>query len=136
MNTNWLVMRDVSEPVKTTLNPLHRTSNVLPSGLATVVTACPASQDGLAVRSGFIGPKREPGGASGVICWPILGRSCESGLVVACAWAKVLDRQNPIVKLAAARGSRCCTFLVICRRLRINRVPEGSRSSLDYSSFS
>src|ERR1039457_6519714 len=63
MNTSWLVMRDVSEPVKTTFNPLHRTSSVLPSGLATVVTACPASQDGLAVRSGFIGSERAPGGA-------------------------------------------------------------------------
>src|ERR1039458_8236875 len=102
MNTNWLVMRDVSEPVKTTLNPLHRTSSVLPSGLATVVTACPASQDGLAVRSGFIGSQTE------------------SGLAVSCAWAKVLERQNTIVKPAAARGSRCCTFLVICWRLRIH----------------
>src|ERR1017187_4903417 len=120
MNTNWLVMRDVSEPVKTTLNPLHRTSSVLPSGLATVVTACPASQDGLAVRSGFIGSKREPGGASGVVCWAPFGRSCEYGVAVSCAWAKVLDRQNTIVNPAAARGSRCCTFLVICWRLRIH----------------
>src|SRR5664279_461322 len=124
MNTNWLVVRSASVPLKTTFIPLHRTSIVLPSGLTTLGTACPASQDGLAVRSGFIGPKREPGGASGVICWPILGRSCESGLVVACAWAKVLDRQNTIVKLAAAHGSRCCTVLVICWRLRIHRVPE------------
>src|ERR1017187_2566689 len=61
------------------LYPLVRTSRVLASGLTTVVTACPASHAGLSGRSGFIGSNREFWGASGVICWPKLARTCAGG---------------------------------------------------------
>src|ERR1017187_1327776 len=59
-------------PLKMRLNPLVRTSRVLP--LTTLETACPASQGSPftihGVTSGWIW---EPVGASGVIHWVIFG---------------------------------------------------------------
>src|SRR5438270_6946985 len=58
------------------LYPLVRTSSVFPSGLTMVVTACPARYCGLSARPGFTGTNEAPVGATGVICWPLLGMVC------------------------------------------------------------
>ena len=74
------------------------------SGLTTVETAYPASQPVSHVAVGSFssvsnGSNREPWGASGVICWPILGRDWTLGGVgwtggADCARASAPEKTN------------------------------------------
>src|ERR1035437_4530430 len=102
----------------TRLYPLVRASRVLWSGLTTVVTAwlasqpCPARKAGSYGSSGSIGANREPWGASGVICWPILGRAWtldsvgRTWISGCCASASAPEMPNESVGPAAESGKR------------------------------
>src|ERR1022692_4611560 len=72
------------------------------SGLTTLETACEASQSWAGgARPGFSPWNWEPWGASGVICWPILGSCWGWG----CAWAGAPEMTNASVTPTAENSA-------------------------------